>query len=199
MAAQKPDDDNLPYLVDKDGHPLNLFGERISDDHYAVTLQRQYERDMQAAQKRWERGDLTAFPHAVWLYWRQHPKLFPRWMVEASEAQAEHAMAEGEKRARREFNIARTRWEALVELRERRHELNQLGDDRGMVMEDAREAVSEVLQKDEAAGGAAAVKESYELMQDAGGERATFQSFLEARHRRHVRRQERRRRNGSPG
>jgi hypothetical protein len=60
--------------------------------------------------------------------------------------------------------------------------------------------VSQVLEKDEAAGSAAAVKESYELMQDAGGERATFKSFLEARHRRHVRRQEQRRqRDSRPG
>jgi hypothetical protein len=150
-----------------------------------------FQRDMQAAQKRLESGDLTAFAQAVRLCWRhrRHP---PLWLMEASKTLVERAWEEDKKRARREWAIHRARWEALVELRERRHELKQRGDDRGMTWDDAREAVSEALEKDEAAGSAAAIKESYELIQDAGGEGATFQDFLDARHRRHVRRQEQR-------
>ena len=38
--------------------------------------------------------------------------------------------------------------------------------------------------EDEAAGGVDAIKASYELIEDAGGEQHTFESFLEARQRR---------------
>jgi hypothetical protein len=169
------------------------------DDADAAKRFAEYQRDMQAAQKRWESGDLTAFAQAVRLCWRhrRHP---PLWLMEASKALVERAMTEDERRGRREWAIHRARWEALVELRARRHELKQHGDDRGMTWDDAREAVSEILEKTEAAGSAAAVKESHELIEHAGGERATFKSFLEARHRRRVRRQEQRQqRDSKPG
>jgi hypothetical protein len=153
-----------------------------------------FRRDMQILRVRYQGGNLTAFAQAVrlcWLY-QEHP---PRWVMEASEVLVERAMAEDEKRARREFIIHRTRWETLAELRERRHELAASGDERGTSWERAREAVSEYLQNDEAAGSAATIKDSYELIQDAGGEQATFKSFLEARQRR----QARRRRESKPG
>ena len=83
------------------------------------------------------------------------------------------------------------RWETLTELRERRHELNEpklvpnsygeatwQRDDRGMTMEKARAAVAEVLKKTEAKGSAAAIKYSYELVEAAGGEGATFDNYL---------------------
>jgi hypothetical protein len=177
---------------------------------------------MQAALERWRGGDLTAYIEAVWLYWQQHPDQFPYELVKASEAVVEAAMAETEKRARRDWRIALTRWEAVTELPERRHELARAGganlkrarelissqatdaqerarlvelwpelvevanDDRGMSMENARDAVSKVLEKTKAAGTASAIKFSYELVESAGGEHATFENFLIARRERRL-------------
>jgi len=173
--------------VDEHGWPLG----GPSDAEIDREREKEFERGMKAARLRWLDGDHTAYVYAVRLCGRhrRHP---PDWLIEASEALVERAMAEEEKRARREWVIHRARWEALVELRDRRHELKQHGGDRGMTWDDAREAVSEILQETEAAGSAATIKESYELIQDAGGEGATFRDFLEVRHRRRVRRQEQR-------
>ena len=73
-------------------------------------------------------------------------------------------------------------------------ELVEAGDDdRGTNLERARVTVSKSLAEaeDEAAGSVDAIKASYELIEDAGGERHTFESFLEARQRRQGRRQRR--------
>ena len=68
-------------------------------------------------------------------------------------------------------------------------ELVEAGDDdRGTNLERAREVVSKLLENDEAAGSVDAIKASYELIEDAGGERHTFDSFLAARQRRQERR-----------
>ena len=196
MAAGSPGDDGPRYLFDKEGWRLNLFGERPSDDQLERDRQRQFERELQAAQERWEGGDLTAFAEALRrCHWYQRAP--PRWLVEASEALVEAAMAEHEKRARREWRMHLTRWEAVTELRERRHELNkptrvpnehgeitlQRGD-RGMTLDNAYDAVSEILKNDEAAGGPRAVEESYKLIEAAGGEDATFECYLHERRRR---------------
>jgi hypothetical protein len=193
--AGKPDDDALPYLYGEDGWPLG----GPSNVVIARAAQTRLKRDMQAALDRWQGGDLTAFADAVRLYWQQHPQQFPYELVEASEALVERAMAEDEKRARREWRIHLARWEALTELRERRHELNKPSrvpneygeivlqrDDRGMTWEGARGAVSEILKKQEheATGSADAVKASYELIEAAGAAQATFDSFLKVRRRR---------------
>ncbi len=115
LAAGKPNDGDLPYLIGEDGYPLG--GPSAAEIKHASETR--FHRDMEAALARWQRGDLTAFAEAVWLCWRHRQEL-PRWMIEASEMLVKRAMTEDEKRARREFKIHRTRWEALVELRERR-------------------------------------------------------------------------------
>ena len=51
-------------------------------------------------------------------------------------------------------------------------------DDRGRTVESARDAVSEALKNDEAAGAPGAIKYSYDLVEAAGGEHATFESYL---------------------
>jgi hypothetical protein len=104
MAAGSPGDDGPRYLFDKEGWRLNLFGERPSDDQLERDRQRQFERELQAAQERWEGGDLTAFAEALRrCHWYQRAP--PRWLVEASEALVEAATAEHEKRARREWRM----------------------------------------------------------------------------------------------
>ena len=60
-------------------------------------------------------------------------------------------------------------------------------DDRGMTLDNAYDAVSEVLKNDEAAGGPRAVEESYKLIEAAGGEDATFECYLACRDRRNAR------------
>lgn len=204
MAAGNLGDDGPRYLFDKDGWRLNLLGERPSDDQLERTRQRQFEHDMRAARERWEGGDLTAIGEALRrCHWYQRTP--PRWLVEASEVLVERAMTEEEKRARREWNIHFARWEALVELRARRHELRKRSqeplkywhklperqrelppevDNRGDTWESAREAVSEILRNTEAAESARTVKASYELVEAAGGAQATFESFLRERSRR---------------
>jgi hypothetical protein len=64
-------------------------------------------------------------------------------------------------------------------------ELVEAGDDdRGTNLERAREAVSESLAGHEAAGSPDTIKASYELIEAAGGEQATFESFRKERERR---------------
>jgi len=189
--------------------------------------ERFFHREMQAAYERWQRGDVTAFSEAMRLCGRyeRHP---PDWLVDASKLLVESAMSEDDKRARRDWDIHRTRWEMVTELRlrgdelfqsrraelervraalkvandaqntkERERLLNLLSelveagdDDRGTNLERARVTVSKSLAEaeDEAAGSVDAIKASYELIEDAGGEQHTFESFLEARQRRRRRR-----------
>jgi hypothetical protein len=181
MAEDETGDDNVRYLVGKDGYPLN----RPSDDAIKRADEARFHRGMQNAFVRWQGGDLTAFSEALRLVWRRSPETCPLELVKMSEELVERAMAEDEKRARREWRIHLTRWEALVELRERSDELKQrFGDECGTSWERAREAVSEVLETTEAVGTAAAIKASYELVEAAGGERATFESYLKERRRR---------------
>jgi hypothetical protein len=142
-------------------------------------------------------------------------------LVGASEAVVEAAMAETERRARREWRIARTRWEEVTDLHGRWPELNRAAkanlkrareliaskettaqerkhlqeilpelmeaanDDRGQTIEGACDVVFEAHQeKHEAVRTARTVRNTYELVKAAGGERATFESFLITRHER---------------
>ena len=156
MAGEKPDDGEPHHLYGKDGWSTG----GPSDAEIAHAAETRFRQDLQAALERWRKGDLTAFAEAMRVYWRQNAQQFPYELVEASKVLVARAMAEDEKRARREWDIHKTRWEALTELRERRHELNKprrvrnddgeitlQRDDRGMTMESAREAVAEVLRR----------------------------------------------------
>jgi hypothetical protein len=143
-----------------------------------------FKRDMEAALERWRGGDPVAGADMMLLYWRRYPERLPRFFVEVVEALAERARAEDERRAEREFRVARIRWEELTELHERRHELARAGDHRGMTMKAAREAVSKALRGTEARGAAGAIKYSYDLIEAAGGEHATPQSYQQELRRR---------------
>ena len=214
--------------IGEDGWPLYGPGSAENEAFDRTAHERRFQREMQAAYERWQRGDVTAYSEAIRLLSRRH-SFIPDWLVEASKVVVERAIPEGEKRARREWRIAWTRWEMVTELRQRGDELfhsrkveleraraavkaandaqdtkererllrvlSELveagDDDRGTNLERAREVVSKLLENDEAAGSVDAIKASYELIEDAGGERHTFESFLEARQRRQGRRQRR--------
>jgi hypothetical protein len=125
---------------------------------------------------RWQAGDITAVARAIQECHRakQPP---PWWLVDAAKTLTVAAMAEKEKRLRRDWNIHQRRWEALTELRDRRDEFAERGDDRGATWERAREAVSDLLKGSAAEGSADAIKRSYDLVQVAGGADATFESY----------------------
>jgi hypothetical protein len=166
-----------PRLVGKDGWPLEPLFE---EEHERAQRRAEFHRTMHSLHARWRAGDLTAFDQAVRECWR-HGAAPTGWLAQAAADVVRLAMDEDEKRARREWNSHQRRWGALVELRQRRHELNDRGDDRGMTWESAREAVAEILEGTDAAGSDATIKTSYELVEAAGGEHATFESYLEAR------------------
>jgi hypothetical protein len=222
--AWKSGDDGPRYLIGKDGRPLYGPGSVENEAFDRAAHERRFHREMQAAYERWQRGDVTAFSEAMRLCERyERPPL--DWLVDASKLLVERAMSEDDKRARREWRIAWTRWEMVTELRKRGDELfrsrkaalereraklkaattaeerarcakflSELveagDDDRGTSLERARVAVSKSLAEaeDDAAGSVDAIKASYELIEDAGGERHTFDSFLAARQRRQERR-----------
>ena len=203
-----------------DGWPL---GE--DEEAGAQARERQFRQDMARCKAQWDAGDLTAADRAVRECIVRRVSDFgidSDWLIDAVRDLTASAMSEQEKRQRREWHIHQTRWEALVELRERGDELlagepfkpsdpavraerrrsrrhyvpsstglpptrrstpcsepspGESRDDRGTSMERARAAVSEILKKTPAHGTAAAVKASYEIVNEAGGKDATFESY----------------------
>jgi hypothetical protein len=143
--------------------------------------ERQFRKDMARWKAQWDAGDITAASRAA------HECVVRRvadlgidadWLIDAVRKLTVLAATKEEKRQRREWHIHQTRWEELAELRDRRHELlERSGNDRGTSWERAREAVSESLANDEAAGSPSSVKASYELVEAAGGKDATFESY----------------------
>ena len=117
-AAKKP-----ARAVGPDGWPLG----GPSDVEIARAAEMRFKRDLRAALDRLQGGDLTAFPEAIRLCWRQHPGQFPYELVEASNVVVERAMPEAERLARRAYRIHLTRWEEVTELLERGQELLAAG------------------------------------------------------------------------
>jgi hypothetical protein len=184
MATKKPI--RSGDVVGLDGIPLSRRDEKPDP----AAERAQFEQSMRAFEAQWRAGDLTAFAKAVRAFWRRW-RGSTDWFPDAADKLTVLAMSEREKRLRRKWAIHRTRWEALKELRERRHELfarkpspGEPRDDRGMSWESAREAVSEALEKTEAEGSPGAIKRSYELVEEAGGENATFEDYLAVLHER---------------
>jgi hypothetical protein len=68
-------------------------------------------------------------------------------------------------------------------LHQRRFELAEKDDERGMTLDDCFVAVSELLSEinSEAAGGAETMRRSYRLIEAAGGAHATAETFKRAR------------------
>src|SRR5262249_6784117 len=108
--------------IGEDGWRLYGPGSADNEDFERAAHERRFHREMQPLYERWQRGDVTAFSEAMRLCERyERPPL--DWLVDASKVLVERAMAEDEKRARREWRIAWTRWEMVTELRKRGDEL----------------------------------------------------------------------------
>src|SRR5258708_4039326 len=124
-ATGAPDDGDRssPRVIGIDGWPVD----GPSDAEIAREAAARYRQEMQAGLGGLGGDDLAlpAYAEAIRLYWRQHPQQFPYELVRASEAVVAAAMAETERRARREWRIARTRWEEVTDLYRRWPELNR--------------------------------------------------------------------------
>ena len=127
-------------------------------------------------ESRWRAGDLGAIHQAAreLCVGQQAP---PWWLVDAIAKLIERSLSNDEKEARRLFEIHQRRWEAVVEIRQRRHEFALRGDMRGMTWLRCYAAAAEVLEGTDAAGSLEAMKDSYQLIQKAGGAGATQKNY----------------------
>lgn len=128
-----------------------------------------------ACEKAWRSGLRLAVADAVEIcrLYRQAP---PDWLADAVATTITQSMTKIEKRRRHEDMKHYTRWDAVAELRQRRHELLQLSrsvplpgghfvdDDRGSTWEKCFIAVSKLLEGTEAAGSEATIKASYQYV-----------------------------------
>ena len=125
---------------------------------------------MKSCEAAWRAGVTAAAVRALG-YCRDygHP---PRdWLVAAIAKIARAKETPGEAKRRERDAVHYTRWDAVVELRDRRDEFALRGDARAATWDNVFEAVSELLEGTEAAGGPDAVRRSYELVKrdmDAG-------------------------------
>jgi hypothetical protein len=167
-----------PYRYDKNGYPLDL-------DHPWTRPAEEQEREHQRAfahrldqfERNWRAGDLVAPAEAARLC-RLYQQPIPRWLENAFATLVVQHMPNDEKRDRRAFNNHRRRWETVRELGERQQQLlEQFNDDRGKTWEMRWKAVSEILDGTEAAGSPETVRASYKLIEAAGGEHASLESY----------------------
>jgi hypothetical protein len=163
-------------IIGPDGWPVDSEAER-----------RRQQRDlggiMLLAYSRWRAGDTTAIAEAVRALIQdvgdaRGAEVAEQWwwLVDAVAQLVDQRMPDDEKRFRREFAEHWSRWEAVTELHQRRNELLAHGDDRGKSLEKCYVAVAETT-----GDGYKAVKESYRLIERAGGEHVTLESFRRAR------------------
>jgi hypothetical protein len=117
-----------------------------------------------ACEKAWRAGLLLAVTKGLEIcrLYRQPP---PGWIVGAVAKVVKERMTKFERRRYRQDLIHYERFDAVRELRERRHELAKLGDNRGASWERAYDAVSDLLKGTRAAGSADTVKASYQYVQ----------------------------------
>jgi hypothetical protein len=165
-----------PRPVRRDGWPADYDPKKEKRERLVAFGER-----MLWLERRWrDAGDMTAIERAA-LECQLHRQPPPSWLTDAIATLVDRRMPDDEKRLRRDFDVHQRRWEAVTELRARRSELAERGDRRGMKWEACWEAVSAELAKSAAAGSAAAVKKSYLLVERAGGEHATLETFKRAR------------------
>jgi hypothetical protein len=164
------------FGCDVNGYPLDPnHPANRPEEEQARERKRLFSRRMYLLERDWRAGDATAIAEGVReCRLAQQPP--PRWLADAVAAWIDRQMDAAEKRSRRDLAIHMKRWEAVTELRERRHDLlEQYGDDRGTSLERCYVAVSEL--RAEAGVSDETIKASYNLIQNAGGERTTLESY----------------------
>jgi hypothetical protein len=155
------------YKHDKNSYPIDLDHEH----------QRAFTQRLDQFKRNWQAGDLVAAAEAVRLC-RMYRQPIPRWLEDAFADLVVRHIPDAEKRDRRTLNIHRKRWEAVQELRERQQQLlEQFNDDRGTTWEKRWKAVSEILDGTEAAGSPETIRASYKMIEAAGGEHTTLDSY----------------------
>ena len=113
----------------------------------------------------WRDGSPAAVIHAVQLC-AEYERPMPSWLVKAVIELAKDRISDRDRRNFRNKQIHYARWDAVVELRERRlQQMAEHGDDRAMTWPNAYVAVSELLEGSPAAGSPEAVEFSYKLVQ----------------------------------
>ena len=153
--------------IDANGYPLEF-----DDGKVERAREQLFQHNMACWKAQWDADDLAAPMRAMrelMREFRRRPSMpeMPEWLVDAVAKLTGLAMSEEEKRARRDWRDHRTRWEGVVAL----YVPGRVS------MEDARGDVSERLEGTGAKGGDAAVKTSYEIVEEAGGAAATFEDY----------------------
>jgi len=168
-TPEQPHDDDLAT----EERWNRLRGETIAE--------RMFRNEMSRLTPKCRAGDGPAIAEAVYRC-RVHKQPPPDWLADAVAKLADRRMPDQERRLRHVFATHRERWEAVVELRECSDALKACSielrnDDRGKTLEKCFAAVSEALANTDAAGSAETIKASYYLIQHAGGEDATLDSY----------------------
>jgi len=123
---------------------------------------------MSEQQGQWRTGDPLALSRAVLACSYDHRRL-PRWLRDAILTLVDRSMTEAERRAYRELEKHRTRWRMVRELRRR--------SPKPLAWEKCWPEAAKRLEHGASFGSADAVKKSYSLIQQAGGERCTLESY----------------------
>jgi hypothetical protein len=124
-------------------------------------------------------GDQAALFRAMKEVWRHHPEPnLIRWMIDAAAEVLERRMSDQERQQRKDWYRHKVRHELVVELRSRRAEFKERGDERGATLDRTWQDVSDVLQGDVAWGSESTIRASYFLVQKLGGDAATFADYL---------------------
>ena len=142
----------------------------------------------------WEASDSLAIARAVYVCQVCHEPP-PRWLVRATMELVDRRMSPAERRQQSDLVIHMMRWRVVTELRDPKrwpYDLGKLSQRCEKLLAGAPRlawdkcwpAAAEILDGTEAGGSDEAIRASYKLVQNAGGERTTLESYRLALQRR---------------
>jgi len=123
---------------------------------------------MSDQQRQWRAGDPLAVARATFACFYDHRPL-PRWLRDAILTLVDHGMTDAERRMYYELEKHRARWRAVIELRQR--------SPRALPWDKCWPEAAKRLEHTDAFGSEHVMKKSYSLIQAAGGERCTLESY----------------------
>jgi hypothetical protein len=126
----------------------------------------------------WLAGDTLAIARAVAACSRLHEPP-PRWLEDAINTHIDRRMSAAEKRQQRDLASHLMRWEAVLLARGGRP-WDARNNEGGMPWDDCWPAASDMLAGTEAESSAETVRGSYKLIQKAGGEHTTLETYRRA-------------------